>query len=659
MNEIEKRIPHPEASQPTETHESQPEELYKCHDCGALHPADDMTELNDGDLVCADCISAYTRCECCGEWYSLDVITITSDGTNVCEDCLSDDWFYCEDCNEWHLTNDASEVNPDTRDAAYVCSECAERNYRRCDDCGEYFDDYHISLSDAYHDICDNCANDWVRCYYCDEVLRMNDATYDELDGEYYCSNCAPERGGLHDYGYKPDPVFGTTDCFDGAAYYTGSALTFGVELECDDGDDVADAVQAIADLTNRCYCKHDGSLDDGYEIVTHPGTLAWHKKRFPWADVCKASVDNGFHSHDTSTCGLHVHVGRDQMGENSKLTAAKMALILYRLENWFVRFSRRGGASRWAKYVGPALVIDPDVNESLFVFYDQLRGDRYQAVNVGNLGTVEIRIFRGSLVPTTVLASIELVSNLVLFARDHTTAECLAVTWDELVEYEHHEELSDYCSRRMKDTRDLMKNAVPTEQPSDTYTAPDLYPGGLEAWLSTDNNSNLIPGDIVYCAMEEGADRIIVRRFGLVCCVDGRGANAWVQCAWFTPDDAFWASPTDTRFREGDARSWGARRKALRRVTRIGNRAITRGDCNQMLEMYHDTGLLPGDRVTSTELPGQVGTYLLGNGNYDESVADVMWDDFNRGHSLAGTLTGEVACHGWNRVRPESLTRV
>ena len=637
-------------------------ELVQCDCCGASHDPSELTETANGDLVCHECIEReYGQCDDCGKWFPRDELTKTGNWAHVCESCLDDSYFYCEDCGTYYPEDAAVEVNPDTRDSHFVCEVCADRYYRLCDDCGHFFDDNHISRSDAYHDICTNCDEDWCSCSECGEVMRVEDAYYDDDEGEYYCSDCAPSSH-LYDYSYKPAPVFGTTEGDDGRSRYYGDDLTFGVELECDGGDSVSDALRDINRITDRCYCKHDGSLSNGYEIVTHPGTLAWHKERFPWADVCEASRNNGFRSHDTDTCGLHVHVGRDQLGDRPNDTAAKMSLITYRLKDWFVRFSRRGGESRWTKYTEPESPLGGNSLASLRDYYALLRRDRYRAVNVQNGGTVEVRIFRGTLVPTTVLACIELVSNLALYARDHELEDCLAVTWDELVHYEEHEELTDYCSRRMASLSGAEPNRVPVAEPLPELPSRDgLFPGGGEITLDDSAVSQLQPGDIVCCVASGPESGDPVGLCGLVRSEDG----AWICVEWFAPRAIFWSSGLDlTHGRDG--RSWGLARRNVRRVTRIGNHELSRLDCDLTLRVFKTYGLLPGDRVeviASTindayRVVHLTGTYLLPvcTGANDVPLCEVSWSDEGFGHSSNGLLPNRR--NGW-RVGASNLRRV
>lgn len=460
--------------------------------------------------------------------------------------------------------------------------------------------------------------------------------------------------------------MFGTTGADDGLSSYLGEALTFGVELECDGGDSVSDALADIYRITDRCYCKHDGSLSsNGYEIVTHPGTLAWHKERFPWADVCKASLDNGFRSHDTDTCGLHVHVGRAQLGDNPCDTAAKMSLITYRLKDWFIRFSRRGGESRWTKYVKPGTRLGNDEQVFLGAYYAQLRCDRYRAVNVKNDSTVEVRIFRGTLNPGTVLACLELVSNLALYAKENELEDCLAVTWDELVHYGEHEELTDYCSRRMAPLSDAKANDIPVVEPlPEPAAGEDLFPCGCDIALDDSDSSALQPGDIVCCVAPGSDDTNPVGCCGLV--VDyATGAGAWLLVEWFTTGAHRWESAEDMRHGR-DGRCWGLLRGDVRRVAYVGQHWLTRRDCDAALKVFTDYGLLPGDRVKIIDprrmdayhVENMTGTYLLSSCAYSDEtpMCDISWLADGIGHNSNGLRPGHS--DGW-RIVASNLRRV
>lgn len=169
-----------------------------------------------------------------------------------------------------------------------------------------------------------------------------------------YCSECyhdeVDKNRSIHDYGYKLEPIF-----------YGDSKRYFGIELEIDGAgkdSDNADEILAIANMGDEdIYIKGDGSLDDGMEIVTHPMSLDYHKN-FQWEEIMKKAISLGYRSHQTSTCGLHIHVNRSSLGETHDEQEDVISRILFFVEtHWaeLLKFSRRSEYSmnRWAARYG------------------------------------------------------------------------------------------------------------------------------------------------------------------------------------------------------------------------------------------------------------------------------------------------------------------
>ena len=136
----------------------------------------------------------------------------------------------------------------------------------------------------------------------------------------------------------------------------------FGVELEIDGAgeyDSNADKILAIGNHDEpRVYCKHDGSLDEGFKIVSHPATLDSHMHSFPWEQMMNAAVSMGYRSHQATTCGLHVHISRDAFGRTEQAQEAAIARLLFFVEkhwNELLKFSRRTNRQleRWAARYG------------------------------------------------------------------------------------------------------------------------------------------------------------------------------------------------------------------------------------------------------------------------------------------------------------------
>lgn len=437
-----------------------------CEVCGCLIEGDDHHDIYGGH-VCDHCHeSGVFRCEHCGKLESDMLSNETYDGY-VCESCLDDYYTYCEDCETWHRTCDVYTVNLYMHNERSVCDRCID-SYYRCDDCGEYYSRRYIEILTNDGCICGGCAEDWTTCDECGSLVRRSDAHYiDEDEEEMLCNSCY-ENGNspvIHSYSYKPRPIFGTCDDNDGSSSYEGEALTFGVELEVDDGRNRTAAVRSVYENTDRAYCKHDGSLScDGFEIVTHPGTLEWHMKRFPWKNLCNDVLSYDYRSHDTSDCGLHIHIGVAQLGktyEERIRVKARLGVLVQRLWQEVSRIARRGGNSysqkpmvmrRLEKYDEVELTENTSREYTACdAVCNILSCTRYNAVNVENSKTVELRFCRGTLKYTTILASIQFADALCKFAMTHNIVECATATWSDLMSGVTHEDLLAYEAHRFR----------------------------------------------------------------------------------------------------------------------------------------------------------------------------------------------------------------
>lgn len=294
----------------------------------------------------------------------------------------------------------------------------------------------------------------------------------------------------IHNYSYKPEPEIGYKNDRESREH-----LTFGVELECEprnDGGNVRMDAYALSDRIDeipggRTYCKSDGSLSNGVEIVSHPGTLAHHMYVMHWRQIQRTCEKAGFRSHDAANSGLHVHVGRAQLGstdaERDDVTRKVQVLFaLYTAE--LTRFSRRRRSclEQWAPI--DRLGVTPDdirhVSSGAQLAswaharvpaYRSNHNDRYTAVNVTNSATVEIRIFRGTLKRDTLIAAIQLVSNVFEYAMAHDWADIPASTWADVAAYKPHKELVNYMiARNLLAAEDVPETLPASNRPSDFY---------------------------------------------------------------------------------------------------------------------------------------------------------------------------------------------
>lgn len=85
-----------------------------------------------------------------------------------------------------------------------------------------------------------------------------------------------------------------------------------GSSLMIDRGGKIDANAEKLYDIANvnaeHIYIKSDGSLNDGFEIVTHPMTLDFHKEHMPWKAITQKALDMGYYSHNTNN--LHPNKG-------------------------------------------------------------------------------------------------------------------------------------------------------------------------------------------------------------------------------------------------------------------------------------------------------------------------------------------------------------
>lgn len=456
-------------------------EIRVCSRCGC-----ELTELygvvHEGKDYCPICMHdmGYTECRGCGEWFdSIDVVTAEG-GYTYCPDCATDEGYeMCENCGVW--CDDTILVNLNTRDERCVCTDCINDHpinryrgwrdtsprYFLCHECGEWFSDDHDGgylYNDSDEHVCTQCATDYYyTCCDCGNLVPENDVYSDDY-GDPYCPECYEERSSraIHEYGYKPEAEF--RYMAGGFGKYTMDStdvteLPFGIELEIDDGNDKREcADELMRNIGDDIYLKSDSSLNDaGFEIVTHPATLEFHQKVFPWHKLCRIATDYGYKSNDARTCGLHIHVGLYQLCGCSTNYAtrdevrAKLVMLVNRHWESLVKFSRRRESqlSHYARR--PSFRFDDchTWDEVARAALDEVNDDRYYAVNTCNYATVEFRLWNGSLVPETVLATIQLTSNMCKFVMGHTVEEVANSKWTDITHVEEFDELNDYLGRR------------------------------------------------------------------------------------------------------------------------------------------------------------------------------------------------------------------
>lgn len=412
-----------------------------CEHCGEVIEDESTLIWVFGKAICGECAEKhYETCSICGEVHLKTDMEIV-DGETICEECYNDfDKVYkCGECGGVHMRRYENYVP--TGYGFLLCNNCkAKGEYKRCDDCGRWF--------------------------------HKEDITKSTRDGHWRCVDCERyfKAKAIKEYGFKPDPIYKVHNHPDFESDMKIKELLFGVELEVDKGENKEDCANELLDASPDIYCKRDGSLSNGIEIVTHPCTLEYHKNDLCWNTLSEIALRYGFHSQDARTCGLHVHVGRRQMGKNieeRKATAAKIVLLADRHWNSLVKFSRRKPEqlNRWAKRPEVAYDEVQDGEETLISAALSTRRDgRYQAINLENDNTVEFRLFNGTLKVDTIIATLELVSNIVKYAKEKTPEECMESSWEDLTRGDIISNAENDKLKKYLEARELVEGETPTQ---------------------------------------------------------------------------------------------------------------------------------------------------------------------------------------------------
>lgn len=308
-------------------------------------------------------------------------------------------------------------------------------------DCGhlEYDSETHDVRNDTW---CNSCfEEDAVYIENRDEYWARDDAYYHESDGCYYSYEEDEDDDEDEDSNQDRDSLMSYTtnvlnylskDNTIVSSPHGDFLMGIEFEMETKEGYSVNDAVEDVRDQlgVEYCVCKSDGSLGSyGLEIVTAPRGLAEHIKRFKGWDA-KAY----YRAWDTKRCGLHVHIDSQAF---TQMTLGKFIMLINSENN--VDFIRQLAGRHPSKDDQARSYCASEHQEILVNPKKAVKGkshERFRMVNLNNLGsreakrltgmptyngtynTVELRIFRASLLKSRLLAQIEFTHACVNFCR-------------------------------------------------------------------------------------------------------------------------------------------------------------------------------------------------------------------------------------------------
>lgn len=357
---------------------------------------------------------SHVKCYHCGTWIPRDESEHDYNGNDFCSSCFDRHCHTCEHCDEVFYEGDMTQVG-----SKWFCDD-HEDLYAECRDCGEVYKKENMYSYQGDH-VCESCYDDeYTSCSRCGRVMRRDDASY--YHGDPYCDSCCPDSNlreviDYHEFSDKGGEFVKKRVLTDKDDAHNN--LFLGVELECDTDDDCdqfdTGPFDWWFDQDYLIHFEHDGSLNDGgVECITQPCTLKFHQQRMKWKELCDKIVRQGYKSHDTSTCGLHIHMSRSAL---TPIQIVKMDVFINRGVNFWSQIGRRreiySGAYDTGKLAKKSKAYQGTWRDGN---YGICEDDRYVPVNTKNDNTIEVRIFKGTLCPETILGTLECMDALPKF---------------------------------------------------------------------------------------------------------------------------------------------------------------------------------------------------------------------------------------------------
>ena len=367
------------------------------------------------------------------------------------------DWFKCTECHRLIVDNRQHII-----EGRHLCDRCyyTEGMIVKCPICGEETFKWNMknfySTDAKFRELVENTLNvkfneanvvkmclkcynkHFLQCHYCGTTkLKKNEEEFCE------CRNRT-----LYDYSYKPSkPIFMAmkkpkkntlflgfenecevnTDDYDYVSPCDSCPENRDECGGCDEEDerrydiDYSVFVKALTSVLGPIvYCKTDGSLNSGFEIITEPMTYDFiMKNKEKFKQAFKKISKLGAYSYNADTTGFHIHLSKQAFINQDHIE--KFAYLIHKDIALSEIIAKRESCSygyikKFEKDIDILNYIRKEMNDP---------HDRYKAVNFCNRNTIEVRIYKGNLNMDSVILYIQHVVSLfnytALVVKKHT----------------------------------------------------------------------------------------------------------------------------------------------------------------------------------------------------------------------------------------------
>lgn len=394
-----------------------PVRMYVCAGSGAVHP-----------MYVPSTHTHHVRVD--GVWTNHDVLTVIEnfveyyDETNfarvrVHAESADRD---CEWCGEPMFDSlvDPYALRRMRRHDEYICYDCRNDAYV-CDECSCYVDSNNVyCLEDGDHSYCESCYNDLPSCDYCDERYVEE-------------PSCSCGSGIILNYSEKFRPLFmhsvGANNALVRCVAHNlpdreRNNIFMGLEFEMENilgRYSTREVAELFVDAYNngQLMLKHDGSINDGFELVSQPHTLDAFMHHFPW-DLVREAQSQGMRGWDVGhrEIGIHIHINRKAFyvkPDHNRYNASPHLMgFMYFIYKNVPSIKRIAGRN-----VQYGHMHEQYLDEAYNICR---RGDnqyrRTLGINVQNNDTVELRMFRSTMRVERIQAYLQFVEAAVRYTQ-------------------------------------------------------------------------------------------------------------------------------------------------------------------------------------------------------------------------------------------------
>ena len=239
------------------------------------------------------------------------------------------------------------------------------------------------------------------------------------------CKNCLNEvlfSDLVFNYSHKPQPsIF---------QYPKNNNLYMGFELEVEQvNEENGIKAEAFKNFLKKhyqeqfFYLKEDGSLDSGFEMVSHPFTLSFAKKYFKLSKILSWLRNNSFEALEN--CGMHIHINRAYFSEKDLI---RMRIFFSLNQEYLYKLSgREDRDNSYCQY--------EDLDLDMFLNGEEEDYDRDRALNFSthDHSTIELRLFQSTLDFKRFMSYLEFAEVISLYCKKTTIKDIISKEREEV----------------------------------------------------------------------------------------------------------------------------------------------------------------------------------------------------------------------------------